>query len=77
MSKLTNRLIKIPTDTEVQIGGGKITVKGKIGTDEMSIHPEVLITEENKSILVKSDNLSLSGTFNSLIRNMIEGVSNG
>src|SRR5271170_4432257 len=75
MSKLTNRIIKIPPEVEVNIEKGKIEIKGPLGKNELVLSSELEIIHEKNTISAKSNNLSLVGTFKSLVCNMIEGVS--
>lgn len=78
MSKLTNRIIIIPPEVEVVVEKEKILVRGSLGKNELLINPAVeIIHTANKISTQSTANLALAGTFNSLIYNLIEGVSRG
>jgi len=77
MSKLTNRVIVIPSAVKVVFTKEKIQAQGPQGTNELNISPEVEIIHNDNKITTQSPNLALAGTFNSLIYNLIEGVNKG
>lgn len=82
MSRIGNRILTIPEGVTVTVDGSKVTVKGPKGeltnnfNDNIKVEVEgntVKVTRPNDSIT----NKSLHGTTNSLIENMLVGVSNG
>lgn len=77
MSQLTNRIIIIPPQVEIVVDSRKVLVQGPLGKNELLINPIVEIIRTENKITTKSVNLALAGTFNSLIYNMIVGVSQG
>jgi large subunit ribosomal protein L6 len=77
MTKIANRPLLIPERVKVVVEKGKIIAHGPQGKDELSINPEVEIVYQENKIFTKSNNFVLSGTFNSLIYNLIKGVEQG
>ena len=82
MSRIGNRELAIPAGVTVTVDGNKITVKGPKG--ELSFNKSSLIEVEEKEgkVVTKrpSDNKvekQLHGTTNSVINNMMVGVSEG
>ncbi len=83
MSRVGKKQIDIPKDVQVKINGRQINVKGSKGELSLTIHPSILI-EQNENVITinvkdpedKAEK-SLWGTTRKLISNMIEGVSNG
>ncbi|WP_406618055.1 50S ribosomal protein L6 [Mycoplasmopsis lipophila] len=82
MSRVGNRIIKIPTGVEVTLNGTTLTTKGKLGTLTKEFSNLIAIVIENNTIATVRANeekhtKQLHGTTNSLISNMIKGVSEG
>jgi large subunit ribosomal protein L6 len=77
MSKLTNRIITIPSEVEISQMEGKIFAQGPQGKNELNLNPNVEVIRDGNKISTTSTNLALAGTFNSLIFGLIEGVSKG
>jgi large subunit ribosomal protein L6 len=77
MSKLTNRIIIVPPQVKVIVEKEKILARGPQGENELTINPVVEVQQEAKQILVRGENLVLVGTYNSLIYNLLHGVSQG
>ncbi|MGJ8454964.1 50S ribosomal protein L6 [Pseudothermotoga sp. U03pept] len=89
MSRLGKKPIIVPTGVQVQIEGNTITVKGPKGTLQRSFPEYVKVTLEDKKIHVdqneevivrKSQRKILKtyqGTYWSLIRSMVDGVTKG
>ena len=81
MSRIGNKIIKVPAGVTVAVDGQKVTVKGPKGTLEREIHKNISVQVENDEIKVtrKNDeplNRSLHGLTRSLINNMVNGVVN-
>ena len=81
MSRIGNKPITVPAGIDVTIDGQKITVKGPKGTLERTVNDNISIKLENGVIVVarpndEKENRSLHGLTRTLIKNMIEGVSN-
>ena len=83
MSRIGNRVLTIPAGVEVNIEGNKITTKGPKGTLEFNFKNEFVdVKVEGTEIHVtRKDDLKVSrqlhGTTNSVINNMLVGVSEG
>ena len=82
MSRVAKEPVVIPSDVQVDISGGMVAVKGPKGNLNMAVHPLVKISSEENSVVVKARNSSvksraMSGTFRSLVNNMVAGVSTG
>ncbi len=82
MGRIGKRLIQIPSGVEVKVVDGKIQVKGPKGTLVQEYNPRIKMeVKENKvhTLCEAKDQkiLALQGLYNSLVKNMIEGVING
>ena len=83
MSRIGNRVLTIPAGVEVTIEGNKVTTKGPKGTLEFCYKNEnVDVKVEGATVVVtRKDELKTSkqlhGTTNSVINNMLVGVSEG
>jgi len=82
MSRVSKKPIVIPAGVEVYIGDKNVEVKGSKGVLKYSFDDDVHIVKEDK--LVKfividgiTNSEALAGTARALVKNMIEGVSNG
>ncbi len=89
MSKLGRRPILIPPNVHVELKDNKVMVKGPKGTLEQTLSPFVIVSIEQGRIYVKQNENAMirssmrktlsmhQGTYWSLIRNMIVGVTAG
>jgi len=82
MSRIGKRAIPLGTSVKVTQQGNNITLKGPKGELTLQIPALITVKEENQTLLVtrKSDNKfhkSLHGTINSLLMNMMKGVTEG
>lgn len=83
MSRIGNRVLTIPEGVEVTIEGNKVTTKGPKGTLEFNYKNEnVDVKVEGATVVVTRKNdlktsKQLHGTTNSVINNMLVGVSEG
>ena len=83
MSSIGNRILTIPAGVEVTIDGNKITTKGPKGTLEFNFKNDNVDVkvEEGKVHVTRKNDLKVSkqlhGTTNSIISNMMIGVSEG
>ncbi len=83
MSRIGNRILAIPAGVEVKVEGNKVTTKGPKGSLEFTYKDEfvnvevegaeVKVTRANDTKVAKQ----LHGTTNSVINNMMAGVSEG
>ncbi|MCQ2506641.1 MAG: 50S ribosomal protein L6 [Lachnospiraceae bacterium] len=83
MSRIGKMPIAIPAGVTVEIAeNNKVTVKGPKGTLTRVLAPEMEITMENNTVIVKRPNdlkrfKSLHGLTRTLINNMVIGVTEG
>ena len=83
MSRIGNRVLTIPAGVEVNVDGNKVTVKGPKGTLEFNYRndnvdvkvegSEIHVSRKSETKVAKQ----LHGTTNSVINNMLKGVSEG
>jgi len=79
MSRIGNKIIKIPQGVEVNIDNNKVVVKGPHGTLEREFSTDVYFELENEELKVRLQNNNqerkqIHGTVRALLANMIEGV---
>lgn len=82
MGRIGKRIIEIPKGVEVVAKDGKVSVKGPKGTLVKTYRPsiKIVVEEAGAKTLCESDdikNLALQGLYNSLLSNMISGVTQG
>ncbi len=80
MSRVGNRIIKIPTGVTVSVDGNIVTVKGPKGelSTEVNEHITVEVNDTEVKVLRENDAYkAFHGTANANIKNMIDGVTHG
>ena len=83
MSRIGNRVLTIPAGVEVTVDGNKVTTKGPKGTLDFNFKKDsVDVKVEGATVVVSRKNdlktsKQLHGTTNSVINNMLVGVSEG
>lgn len=82
MSRVAKNAVKVPSNVEVVLSAGEISVKGPLGTLKQSLNSNVVIEREGDELTCKKGNDSkaanaMSGTMRSLVANMVQGVSAG
>ncbi len=83
MSRIGNRVLTIPAGVEVTVDGNKVTTKGPKGTLDFNFkNDSVDVKVEGTNVVVSRKNdlktsKQLHGTTNSVINNMLIGVSKG
>ena len=82
MSRIGNRVLTIPEGVTVTNESGVITVKGPKGELSMELNPKIEVSVEGNEIKTKRNSeikfiKSMHGTTNSLINNMVIGVTKG
>jgi large subunit ribosomal protein L6 len=82
MSRVGKNPVAIPAGVNIEIGGGKLSAKGKLGVLSMGLSPDVLVKVENGQVLVQPVGTSkrarmMWGTTRNLVRNMVTGVAQG
>ena len=80
MSRIGNRIIQIPEGVTVEEKDGNITVTGPKGTLTMPSSDKIKLKVENNELKITRDDdrsIAMHGTINSLVNNMIIGVTKG
>lgn len=82
MSRIGKRPIKVPDKVTVTIEGQNVSVKGAKGTLTRELPPEVIVEQQDDTLMVKRRDESRNarqrhGLSRTLVANMVEGVSNG
>ena len=82
MSRIGNRVLTVPENVTVTINEGQITVKGPKGELSLNIDENINVELVGNEIKVTRNSeikkvKQIHGTTNSLIENMIKGVSEG
>ena len=82
MSRIGNRELNIPEGVTVNVENNVVTVTGSKGTLTFEYKNDVNVeVKEGKVVVTRKNDLKTSkqlhGTTNSIIKNMIDGVSNG
>jgi len=82
MSRIGKLPIEIPAGVEVKIDGQTIIAKGPLGTEEVTVRPEITLSQEDNKVVVGRINderksRSLHGMSRTLVANAINGVKNG
>lgn len=82
MSRVGKSPIPLPAGVEVTLEPERVAVKGPLGTLEQRIRPLVRVARDGGSIVFEPADQStqanaLSGTYRSLVANMVHGVSTG
>lgn len=77
MSKIADRAILILPSTKVSLSKSLFMVEGKLGIEKLLIPSDIKVIRDDNKLFVRSDNIALAGTFNSLISNLIKGVTEG
>ncbi len=83
MSRIGKKIRKLPAGVSVEIKGNEVAVKGPRGELRQVLHPHVMVVNGNGELSVQvadsadGGDRALWGTFSSLIKNMIDGVTVG
>ena len=82
MSRVGKHPVAVPAGVEVSLAGRRVTAKGKLGQLSFEATDDVVLTLEDKMVVVKPTNnskraRSLWGTARARIQNMVTGVSEG
>lgn len=82
MSRIGKRPIPLPTGVEITVGDAEVTAKGPKGTLTKPIHPDMVVRQEDSTLLVErpsdsKEHRSLHGLTRTLVANMVEGVATG
>lgn len=83
MSRIANAPVALPDGVEVKLDGSRLSMKGSKGELDLSVHPDVTVEQEDKSLRVAAKSVrdrsqvALAGTTRALLNNMVTGVSSG
>ena len=82
MSRIANSPVDLPSGVEVNITNGLVSLKGSNGSLELQLHELVNIVSEDNQLKFSAkkeskESVALTGTFRSLVNNMVTGVSDG
>src|SRR5437016_5601620 len=82
MSRIGRMPIPVPSGVEVSLGGREISVKGPKGTLARTLPPDIVVRQEDSTILVERpdderEHRALHGLTRSLVNNMVVGVTAG
>jgi len=82
MSRIGRAPITLPAGVEIDIGPGRVGVKGPKGTLEQAVPHEMTVTVDDGVVTVtrptdRGPHRSLHGLTRTLVANMVEGVTNG
>jgi large subunit ribosomal protein L6 len=82
MSRIGKNPIAVPSSVTVEVGPGKVTVKGPGGTLERIVPEAITIRQDGDTLLVERpnderQNRALHGLTRSLVANMVTGVTDG
>ena len=82
MSRIAKQPVEILKGVSVDLGGGRISVKGPQGALVMDINPEVNVSQDQGELNVSAASGSrfakaMAGTTRALIQNMMTGVHSG
>jgi len=82
MSRIGKLPIELPQGVEITIEGQTITAKGPLGTESVTVRPEILIKKEDNLVILTRQNeerksRALHGLSRTLVANAINGVKTG
>jgi len=82
MSRIGKAPIAVPSGVDISIANGAITIKGPKGALSRPIPGEIIVRQEESTLLVERpnderENRSLHGLTRTLVANMVQGVTSG
>ena len=82
MSRIGKKPVEIPEGVEVKVDGQVVTAKGPLGTETVTVCPEISVKiEDNHVVLAKIQDdrksRSLWGLSRTLVNNAVQGVKHG
>jgi large subunit ribosomal protein L6 len=82
MSRIANSPVEIPSGVEISLSGKELSVKGGKGQMNLTIHELVDISQEGNVLKLSGSeagkkSIAMTGTFRSLVNNMVVGVTTG
>ncbi|GKW49421.1 50S ribosomal protein L6 [Halomonas sp. NCCP-2165] len=81
MSRVAKYPVKLPAGVEFKLDGDQLSVKGGQGTLSMTVHPDVVIGQEEGQVTFapseSAKSWAMVGTTRALVQNLVTGVSEG
>ncbi|GAA5170691.1 50S ribosomal protein L6 [Modicisalibacter zincidurans] len=81
MSRVAKYPVKLPSGVEVKLDAAQLTVKGGQGSQSMTVHPDVVIGQEQGQLTFapgeSAKSWAMVGTTRALVQNMVTGVTEG
>lgn len=81
MSRVAKYPVKLPAGVEFKLDGDQLSVKGSQGTLSMTVHPDVVISQEEGQVTFapseSAKSWAMVGTTRALVQNLVTGVSEG
>ena len=82
MSRIGNKIIKIPQGVQISVEDAKVTVKGPKGELKQDIFEKLDVNQKDDELIIvrhsdDKDTKAQHGLARALIANMVEGVSKG
>ncbi|MBQ9244724.1 50S ribosomal protein L6 [bacterium] len=82
MSRIGKLPVEIPAGVEVKIDGQTLTAKGSLGTETVTIRPEIKMELKGNTVVLTRENddrksRSLHGLSRTLVSNAVHGVKDG
>jgi large subunit ribosomal protein L6 len=82
MSRIGRKPIAVPESVTVEVGPGRVSVKGPKGELDQSLSQDMKVEQSDGVVTVarptdRGEHRALHGLTRSLIANMVEGVTNG
>lgn len=82
VSRVAKNPVILPKGVEVKMGDRLVAIKGKYGELKQVIHPSVGVSQVDDSLVVapldsETASNALAGTMRALMKNMVQGVSEG
>lgn len=82
MSNVSGRVVPIPENVKIKLLNYDIEVSGSNGSISFALHKDVILKIDNNQLLISNkedskQSKALTGTYRSLLSNMIYGVTKG
>ena len=82
MSRIGKKPIEIPSGVEITIDGQTVTAKGPLGTESVTVRPEIAVKVEDNHIILSKvgttrETDALYGLSRTLVANAVHGVKEG
>lgn len=81
MSRVAKYPVKVPAGVEIKLDGDQLTAKGGQGTLSLTLHPDVVVAQEEGQLTFapseSAKSWAMAGTTRALVQNVVTGVSEG